>query len=181
MANVEVEVKAEIKNSEELKNKVVLLGGSFKESKYQYDILLDPPETDFSKTDQVLRIRNSNGNWKMDYKSPRLDNETKSRMEYSIKIDDGKQLKDIFKWMGFKIVGEIEKNRDVYSFNDLKISFDNITNLGNFIEVECMTDEDKFEDSKRKIFSFLSSLGVNETIRKDYLELMWERGIIKKE
>jgi len=116
----------------------------------------------------------------MDYKSPRLDNETKSRKEYSVKIDNGHQLKDILLWMQFKLVAEIEKNRESYSLNKMTINFDKVTNLGEFIEVEVMGNEENFEEEKKNIFTFLKELGIDDTIRKDYLELLWERGIIKK-
>ncbi|KHO54083.1 MAG: adenylate cyclase, class 2 [archaeon GW2011_AR18] len=176
---IEVEVKAKISDMSSCENHLLSKGAVFKEEKYQHDILLDPPSIDFSKSDQVLRIRNSNGSWKLDYKSPRLDNETKSRMEYSIKIDDGSQLKDIFNWMNFKLVGEIEKTRRTYELNDMVICFDNVTNLGEFIEVEIMSDEADFESSKIKIMSLLKELGISETIRKDYLELLWDKGFFK--
>ncbi len=180
-AEIEVEVKAEITNILLIKEKILRQGAQFQETKYQHDILLDPPQADFSKTDQVLRIRNSNGNWKLDYKSPRLDTETKSRREYSLKIEDGHQLKDIFSWMNFKIVGEIEKHCETYSYKELKIHLDSVTRLGTFIEVEVMAEETNFSQMKEEIFAFLTELGITNTIKKDYLELMWERGIIQKQ
>ncbi|MBS3174289.1 class IV adenylate cyclase [Candidatus Woesearchaeota archaeon] len=180
MDNIEIEVKALLENPEEIKNIILNKGAVLKEKKYQHDILLDPPNTDFEKTDQVLRIRNTNGNWKIDYKSPRLDNETKSRKEYTVKIEEGNQLKEIFSWLGFKTVGEIEKSRETYNFENMKINFDNVTNLGNFMEVEIIGNEENFELSKKQIFVFLKSIGINETIKKDYLELLWEKGYFKK-
>ena len=177
---IKVEVKAEISNSEEIKNKIVSMGAVQKEKKYQHDILLDPPNTDFSQTDQVLRIRNSNGAWKLDYKTPRLDNETKSRKEFSLKIEDGAKLKDIFTKLDFKIVGEIEKTRETYLLDNMNIHFDTVTHLGTFIEVEVLSNEENFEQTKKDIFAFLSQLGITKTIKNDYLELLWERGIIKK-
>ena len=180
MNDIEIEIKAQITNNEDIKNKISAKGATLKGTKYQHDILLDPPQTDFSKTDQVLRIRNTDGNWKLDYKTPRLDNETKSRKEFSLKIEDGKQLRDIFRWMDFKIVGEIEKTRETYHLNDMKINLDNVTHLGTFIEVEVMGNEQNFEDTKKTIFTFLNELGIKETIKKDYLELLWDKGLFKK-
>src|SRR3989338_9265636 len=132
---IEVEVKASIDNLEFVRNKILEKGAVFKKKKYQYDILLDPPEINFAKTDQVLRIRNTDGIWKLDYKSPRLDNETKSRKEYSVEISDGKKVRDIFTWISFKLVGEIEKTRETYELNGMNIELDQVTNLGNFVEI----------------------------------------------
>src|SRR3989344_3885886 len=103
----------------------------------------------------------------------------KIEVEVKAKIDDGSQLKDIFNWMNFKLVGEIEKTRRTYELNDMVICFDNVTNLGEFIEVEIMSDEADFESSKIKIMSLLKELGISETIRKDYLELLWDKGFFK--
>ncbi|MEK6948436.1 MAG: hypothetical protein AABX19_04300 [Nanoarchaeota archaeon] len=47
------------------------------------------------------------------------------------------------------------------------------------IEVEIMADESDFEISKVKIMSLLKELGISETIRKDYLELLWDKGFFK--
>jgi len=180
MKNIEVEVKAKINDKDLVENKVISQGAVLKEEKYQHDILLDPPHTDFAKSDQVLRIRNSKGIWKLDYKTPRLDNETKSRKEFSVKIEDGKVLKDILVWMNFALVGEIEKKRTTYQLQDISIHFDEVTNLGSFIEVEIFADEQEFESAKKRIFTFLEELGISETIKKDYLELLWEKGFFKR-
>ncbi len=180
MRNIEVEVKAQINDRDSVENKVVANGAIFKAEKYQYDLLLDPPTTNFAQSDQVLRIRNSNGIWKLDYKTPRLDQETKSRKEFSVKIEDGNLLKEILVWMNFTIVGEIEKRRKTYQLADLSIHFDEVTHLGSFIEIEAFADEHEFELSKKKIFSFLKELGISETIKKDYLELLWEKGFFTK-
>ena len=176
---LEIEIKAKIQSKEELEKRLKEQGAIFKEEKYQHDILLDPPNIDFSKTDQVLRIRNANGNWKLDYKSPRLDNQTKSRKEFSLKIEDGKQLKEIFGWMKFKIVGEIEKTRRSFTYKNMTINLDTVTNLGEFIELEILGNEKEFEEQKKELFAFAALLDIKETIKKDYLELLWEKGFFK--
>ncbi|GEM_PF-758471 len=181
MDQIEIEIKTALLDPEKVKQQMMAKGAILQGKRYQHDILLDPPTADFSKTDQVLRIRNSNGNWKLDYKSPRLDNETKSRREYSLKIDDGEQLKQIFNWMKFNLVGEIEKTRETYKFKELNLHFDTVTNLGTFLEVESFGTQEQFEGIKKEIFQLLEELGIQETIKKDYLELLWEKGYFKKE
>ncbi len=180
METIEVEVKARLENREHVEQEIIRKGAVLQEEKYQHDILLDPPQADFAKSDQVLRIRNTNGIWKLDYKTPRLDQETKSRKEFSIKIDNGETLKDIFSWMDFKVVGEIEKRRKAYRWKNMTINFDEVTNLGSFIEVEILAPESEFAAAKQDIFSLLAELSITETIKKDYLELLWEKGFFKK-
>ncbi len=180
MGNLEIEIKASIANREEIKRKLEQKGAQFKTKKYQHDILLDPPTADFSKTDQVLRIRNTNGNWKLDYKSPRMDNETRARKEFSLTIEDGKQLKEIFAFMNFKIVGEIEKTRETYTLQHITIDLDSVTHLGDFIELEILGEEQNLEKHKKEIFQLLEELEIKEIIQKDYLELLWEKGFFKK-
>ncbi|HLC58692.1 MAG TPA: class IV adenylate cyclase [Candidatus Nanoarchaeia archaeon] len=181
MGNFEVEVKAKISDKEDIKNKLISLGAIFKNKKYQHDILLDHPNLDFSKTDQVLRIRNQDNKWQLDYKGPFTINENgiKSREEYSVNIEDGKQIKNIFTLLNFKLVGEVEKTRESYIFNEMNIDLDEVTNLGSFIEIEILSTEENSEDSKIKIFEFLYKLGIKETVKKDYLELLWEKGYFK--
>ena len=47
------------------------------------------------------------------------------------------------------------------------------------IEVEIISDEANFELSKKRIFSLLNDLGISETIKKDHLELLWDKGFFK--
>ncbi len=122
MKNIEVEIKSRVNNPVVLIQEILKRGAVFKDEKYQHDILLDPPHKDFAKSDQVLRIRNVNGTWKLDYKSARFDKETQSRRELSLKIEDGKQLRDVFMLMDFKVVGEIEKKRKTYVLGAIGIA-----------------------------------------------------------
>ena len=177
--HVEIEIKAALQDPEAMKQKLLALGATFKGQHYQHDILLDPPNVNFAETDQVLRIRNTNGTWKLDYKTKRLDDETKSRKEYSLVVEDGNQLKEIFSLMQYKLVGEIEKTRDNYTCDGITITIDNVTHLGHFIEVEILSAEEQFAANKEKLFTFLNTLGIKETIKKDYLELLWEKGFYR--
>ncbi len=63
----------------------------------------------------------------------------------------------------------------------MKISVDEVTHLGSFMEIEKFADEESFEKSKQDIFGLLQQLGVKETVKKDYLELLWEKGLFKKD
>ena len=102
-----------------------------------------------------------------------------SRKEFSLLIEDGNQLKEILNWMNFKIVGEIEKTREKYLLQNISLNFDNVTHLGNFLEIEILGNEEHAEEQRGKIFQLFEQLGIKEILKKDYLELLWEKGFFK--
>ena len=54
---IEVEVKASVKNFEEVRNKLTQIGAVKIKTEHQSDVYYNAPHKDFGETDEALRIR----------------------------------------------------------------------------------------------------------------------------
>ena len=142
------------------------------------DIYYNAPHRDFSKTDEALRIRSlDNANEsvvKLTYKGPKIDNDSKTREEFEIKIDDSNNAETIFKKLGFKPSDRLIKTRKTYRLKDIYISLDDVKWLGKFMEIEVIVEKEDFESEKKRVFEMLDSFGFKkgDVIRESYFEML---------
>ncbi len=163
---MEVEIKAKIENKNEFERK--LKGAEFIKEVVEEDEYFNHPCRDFASTDEALRIRND---YTLTYKGPRVDKDTKSREEINLKIDDLDKARNLLISLGFKPVAKVVKRRRYYKMGEINISVDNLPELGDFVEVECIGE---YEPCKEKVMEFAKELGLGDFIRKSYLELVLE-------
>jgi len=169
---IEVEVKARAR--EDTAEKIRALGAILVGVENHHDLYFNSRQRDFRKTDEALRIRIKEEGPRLTYKGPKLDGETKSRKELTVKIDDPVQMRGILESLGFVLSAEVEKRRTKYSYGDVTIALDEVGGLGSFLEVEAQGDED-WTAQKELVLSLLRQLGLNESIRSSYLELLEEK------
>ena len=194
---IEVEIKVRITNPNEIKNKFEKLNGMYKLSLYHEDTYFNMPKglRDFKKTDEALRIRKSVEfqknindsekivNYFITYKGEKIDTSTKSRKELEVKLNDGIQMREILKSLGFKEIFTVKKERELFEFKykniKLEALIDYIPILKEYyMEVEITTETiDKLNETREILFEFLSNIDIKreESIRKSYLELIAER------
>ncbi len=194
---IEVEVKAHIENleffEEQLKNKRY----KYKSSLNHEDTYYNMPHglRDFIESDEALRIRKSiefskndkeipkKINYYLTYKGKKLDNNTKTRKEIEIKVEDGDTLKELLTIIGFIEVLTIKKERQLYKTlyknYEIEILIDYIPLLTQyFLEVEIGTElEENIEETKQILFEFLDFFHIKkkDSIRKSYLELVLDK------
>ncbi len=169
---LEIEIKAP-GNLDEVKEKLRNLDAKRIGQKTQKDIYYQAPHRDFIETDEALRIRQENGEIYLTYKGPKIDDETKTRREIEIELKSLDKMDSILESLGFKKSMGVEKQRQLYSIEEYKIALDNVEGLGEFIEIETMTDtKDGYEEKKEKALDILKKLVDSETITKSYLELL---------
>ncbi|MHA2008465.1 MAG: class IV adenylate cyclase [Promethearchaeota archaeon] len=194
---IEVEIKVGILNPDQIRKKFLENNGTYKLSLHHEDTYFNMPSglRDFKQTDEALRLRKSirfdkNNKLKsqeteyfITYKGKKIDLLTKTRKEIDIRIESVNQMKDMLKMLGFQEVLIVKKERELYEFlfKNLRIEalIDYIPILKrHFVEVEylCETNE-KVNDFREILFDFLSTFNINrdESIRKSYLELIFER------
>ena len=171
------------------------MNGVYKLSLFHEDTYFNMPNElrDFEKTDEALRIRksiefqkdtkdseNKINKYYLTYKGKKIDSFTKSRNELEIKVDDGEQLKEILKVLGFREIFTVKKERELYEFNYknniVEALIDYIPILKeHFIEVEIQLDsQNELNEARDILFSFLSIFGIKreDSIRESYLELI---------
>ena len=172
---IEVETKLKIDYIEHIEERVKELSGEYKGEKTEIDLYFDHPGMQILSGGCALRVRDSGGKYMLTYKGPKKDDETTSRDEIEIGIESASEMVKILGELGFYEICVIKKLRKTYHLEDLIITLDNVTDLGEFIEVEGKANNDEeFEEKKGEIFKLLKKLGLStEAIsQRSYLEML---------
>ncbi|ASA77205.1 class IV adenylate cyclase [Thermococcus sp. 5-4] len=150
---------------------------------YHEDTYFRHPCRDFAETDEALRIRirRFNGHFEafLTYKGPKIDQNSKTRMEIEVPISDPDKHTEILRNLGFEEVLTIEKTREKYYVDKgIIIDLDEVNGLGKFIEIEALAEgKEVVEETVKILREILESLGVERFERRSYLELMLEREV----
>jgi len=169
---IEVEVKARLKP--DTLQRIKALGAVPIGIEHHRDIYFNSPVRDFKGSDEALRIRVKDKGTRLTYKGPKLDSETKSRKEMTVEIDDADKMLQILLSLGFVPSGEVIKSRTKYALGDVIFAIDDVSSLGSFLEMEIAGGDDWLE-KKRLLQDLMIKLGLGESIRRSYLELLLER------
>ena len=181
---IEVEVKAQINDAKNIERSIIALGASPLGIENQADTYYSAPFRDFEKTDEALRIRVKEGEYFLTYKGPKLDEVSKTRIEFEVEINDANNMGNILSALGFYPVATVVKRRKKYRIGDIYISLDEVRDLGNFIEAETSTkNHENYKEKVENIFKLIEKLGISRasTIREPYLEMMLQKSkIVRK-
>jgi len=169
---IEVEVKARAPPG--IEEKIAGLGGARTGAEVHLDLYFGSKSRNFAETDEALRIRIKEAGAFLTYKGPKLDPETKSRREVTVQVDDPHNLESILESLGFFRAAVVKKRRTKYSLGRATLCLDEVEGLGSFLEVE-LSGGEVWEEEKRAALEVLARLGISESIRKSYLELLAER------
>ncbi len=186
----EVEVKIPLQETGQLRAALLEIGARKLNTETQVDAYYDHPCRSFPDTDEAIRIRSRQPDpdnhravlddrplTEMTYKGPRIDPLSKTRVELSVGLDDSKEAGLILKQLGFKEVAEVTKIRAFYAIRDITVSIDDVIDVGLFLELErVVDDENQIESARNDIFEVVRELGLNpeDSIRTSYLELYQE-------
>jgi adenylate cyclase class 2 len=178
----EIEVKAKITNIENLSEKLANLGCQFGESLTQEDVIFLPIGVEFSeivKGTPVVRVRNSNDVITLTLKKRVISENELIKLEKEVVVSDKQKAIEIVEHMGFHEVVRVEKTRTECEYEEMTICIDNIVGLGDFIEVEKLSENEKEEEIQDYLFNFLQSLGINNENRvaKGYDTLIYEKSV----
>lgn len=183
--NVEVEIKVEINNFEEIKTKVAVIGKLIKSIK-QVDEYYIPCHRDFfaQKPHPVewLRIRTNPDKVIFEYDksiNKKANGEQECAEEYETEISNPEEFRQILNFLDFKKVITVDKQREYWDCGDLEIALDKVAGLGDFIEVEAKSNFDNNAKAKEACLKFLEELGINDAetkqINKGYPVLILEK------
>lgn len=169
---IEVEIKARC--SPEIEKKITALGGRMQGVENHLDLYFNSPLRDFARTDEALRIRTKEEGVRLTYKGPKLDEDTKSRQEVTVRVDDPEALEEILESLGFVRSGTVKKRRIKYALGAAVLCLDEVEGLGTFLEIELSGDED-WSAQKKEALRLMAELGLTESIRRSYLEMLAEK------
>lgn len=164
----EVEVKAKLKNREEIKQKLEALGCKFSEELHQEDHVFIEKDLQFPPPlfSNVLRVRKQNDKYFFTLKIPQEIRQ--DCIEREMEIGDGEMMMDILKLMKWQEVPTVDKRRIKTKLGDIEVVLDKVEHLGSFIEAEKIVTSENREDRVKvqdELFVFLETLGVNKEDR----------------
>lgn len=80
---------------------------------------------------------------------------------------DGQAVLQVFKKRGFTEQVVVDKTREIFQFQDLEVVFDDVKDLGKFIEIELKSDEQNVNAGIKRIYEFLKIIGITQFIQFD--------------
>lgn len=138
--DIEIEIKVQLEKSKKLldflKRKAKFIGEN-----HQIDRYFTPAHRDFLKfhpANEWLRLRDSSGKYSINYKKWHREKDGKANHcdEYETKVEDVKQLENIFKVLNMKPLVTVDKIRKIWLYKNYEIAVDLVKGLGSFVEVE---------------------------------------------
>lgn len=155
-------------------------GATRQETVTQRDTYYNAPHRDFAATDEALRVRIEEPHdgerfAKLTYKGPLVDDTSKTREEHETTVGAESATRAIFEGLGFDPAAIVEKQRERYTLDGYTVTLDDVTGVGEFVEVE--TDVESADmipaarDGARDLLRDLD-LDPDATIRTSYLGLL---------
>lgn len=133
----------------------------------------------FKDTLKTMRVRHEQKGDSFCYKYRHLDPVTKKtshRDEYEIKIENGDTMINILKLLGYTEHTVITKKRTTYLIQNIfEVVFDDVQNVGKFMEIELKEPTDDVKSGIAKIEQLLKEMGIREFTQYDrsYIHMIW--------
>jgi adenylate cyclase class 2 len=179
----EVEQKFPVGDLAAVEAKLKALGAVVSEPCSEIDTYYAHPARDFARTDEALRLRRSSAGSFITYKGPKVDATTKTRWEIDLPlaIDDRGPgaWASLLEALGFTPVAEVRKQRRKarvpWQDRQIETTLDEVADVGTFVELELTADAQDADGAKRSIASLAEALGLEDSERRSYLELLLHR------
>ncbi len=159
----EVEVKARLRDKESIINKLKEMGCLFSEELHQIDHIFIPKDVIFPPPFEVpvLRVRKQNDKHLFTMKISQSNRQ--DCIEKELEISDGDKMLEILHHINYKKVPIVNKKRIKAKFDDIEVVIDSVKDLGEFIEVEKIVEEENPELRQKiqtELLDFLTVLGI---------------------
>ena len=158
----EIEIKLKVKNLEELEKKLTERGCVFSEPVTQHDILFASDNNlDKAEGHIAIRIRQEKNAYRLTLKQQRTNEMDNIECETNVENPEAMQkILEILGWKKEKI--EIKKIRKKGKLGEYEICLDRVDELGDFLELEKMTDDDTDPEKVREeLFKALEPFGLS--------------------
>lgn len=179
---IEVEVKLKINSVEDVISKLKELGFSEAEMLRETDTYFDNKEGAIRHSDRALRIRETynynsdNSCCQINFKDKKYDNKSMSRPEFETEVNDAESMIKIINGLGFfPVEPKVIKKRQILKSSSISACVDTVEGLGNFLELEIITDSEQDRETElKKIESVISALGYGmaDTTTTSYLSAL---------
>lgn len=178
----EVEQKYRVVDMAAFETALVAHGATISEPHPEADVYYAHPLRDFATTDEALRIRHKGTSYFITYKGPKIDKTTKTRRELELPLttthDTAASWHELLELLGFTPVAEVRKQRRMakvaWQGQTVEATLDNVERVGTYAELELITDDAGLDAARACIASLAESLGLIQSERRSYLELLLE-------
>ncbi len=157
--NVEIEIKAHLKNRDDVKKKLQERGAVFESTKQTTDTYYHKKgETTYRQNWHMrIRVYDRAVSGRLEYHQPLGELHAQ---EYECEISDAQTMDQIIQHLGYKKALIVDKTRETWKADNFIIALDHVKDGGDFIEVELLNTDIK--EAEEKIEQFLLSLGVDK-------------------
>ncbi|MBD9156953.1 MAG: class IV adenylate cyclase [Lachnospiraceae bacterium] len=175
---IEVEIKLKIRDRQALAAKLTELGFRPGRLLRETDVYFCAKHHDFAERDEALRVRETEDletgekTAQLNFKGPKLDDASMTRREMETNIGDGGTVRAILEQIGFTPVIPVEKVRNYFHRGRLTACVDQVTGLGEFLELEILTESEEGRSAAlTEIEEVLRQIGhsMEDTTRISYL------------
>ena len=179
----EVELKFRLEQVQAIETALHQRGAVEKPIVSHVDRYFNHPSRDFRATDEAFRIRSVGDSNCITYKGPVLGNVAKTRHEIEVDVADGpevaERLIEMMKCLGFRFVREVRKMRREFALNRdhrvlHELALDEVPELGCFLEIELLADDEDRESAESAVWDLARSLGLTASEPRSYLDLLIE-------
>jgi adenylate cyclase class 2 len=180
---LEVEVKYAVADFGPIETALAARGVAFGPPRRDADQYFNAPDRDFARTDEAVRVRSIGPKNYVTYKGPKIDRETKTRLEIEVPLADGEKVATDFAalltHLGYRPVAVVRKSRRVAEFTRdgfaMQVTLDEVDDVGRYAELEVVVPDDQMAAAKRAVLAAASDLGLTQVERRSYLQLLLEK------
>ncbi len=177
----EIELKFKIKNFDNLNKKIKDLGCIFEKKVTQIDTVYFEKNNKYFEIKPgtiVMRTRIINGKKKFITLKVRA-NDFYASKEIEFQVENSKKIEDFIETLGYVKAIDFTKERITTSYKNFNICIDQIDVLGDYIEIEVLTEDNNINMYKEQILNFAEKLGidVNDLENRYYPQIILSKKI----
>ena len=171
---IEIESKFRSPGNDKIEKALAKIGAKKMAEETMEDVYFAHPGRDFGETDEALRLRKKSDGAELSYKGPRMNVErAKAREEINLRVDNALTAQRIVERLGFKEVCVVKKSRKSYTIDKLRIDVDDVEGLGEFVELEILTESP--ERSEELLELARKELALDRFEPRTYLEMILDK------
>lgn len=170
---LEIELKVSVPSLDPIRDRLVLRRARPCGRVHEHDRYYNAPHRDFALTDEAVRVRYTDDHAVVTYKGPKIKKfGLKAREELNFAVESGETFETMLARLGFTLTTDVNKWRENYRLGDATISLDTVEELGTFVEIEVVTENDA-DNPTGRITTLAHEIGADgEPILASYLELL---------
>lgn len=177
---LEVEVRYRTDDRASVIARLIEIGAIPTQDRIDEDLYFNAPGRELKATDEAFRLRRIGDANCLTYKGPKIDKETKTRLEIEVPLGAGPETADdatrLLTALGFTPLVVVRKNRRVYQLNRegfaMEACFDDVELVGPFVELEILAEEARYESAKNVLLRTAAELGLTEKETRSYLGMV---------